>query len=251
MLIRAVIVFLLALNLGVAAWWLLRPSPPPAAVDGGGQQTGGLRLVGEPVTEVAAVGDNAVDASPASARIAVPAQCFALGPFADPEAAARAQAALAPVTSAIEARRVYRNPPRGWRVYLPPFGSLEQVQAAAQRVAAAGFSDYFVVREGEEANSLALGRYGSRATAEARALTLVEAGFAAQAGPIQSGPYVVWLDVEASAELEAAQAQQMAQASDLEAMNCAMAVGEDASAVSPRPQRQSRPASPDATSPRG
>lgn len=147
-------------------------------------------------------------------------QCLTLGPFPDAASADRARVVLQPQVAAITERRVYRNPPRGWRVYLPPFADLAQAEAAAQGVAAAGFTDYFVVRGGAEANSLALGRYANQATAAARAETLSEAGFPAQAAPINSGPFVLWLDLTASADLNASRAQQSVQALEVRSIPC-------------------------------
>lgn len=223
MLIRALIVLLLAFNLGVAAWWLLRAPPPrvepvqPAGVPR-------LLMPGE-----SSASPDAGASARAARQAPVPApQCVALGPFPDTAAAERARAALPPITEAVNERRVYRDPPRAWRVYLPPFGTAAEATAAAERVAGAGFDDYFVVRTGADANSVALGRYGNPASASARAQALVDAGFPAVAGPIESGPYVLWLDIRAAAGQDLSLLQRAAQAAELETIDC------DASATGAR-----------------
>ncbi|MDQ3617280.1 MAG: SPOR domain-containing protein, partial [Pseudomonadota bacterium] len=160
MLIRALIVLLLALNLGVAGWWWLRA--PPAAPLSQPLPPGlaRLQLVGEGgsvgATNAAA---SAATTVPATALVAT--QCIGFGPFADATALAQARQQLRPLTISVVEREVYANPARAWRVFLPPFPDREAVEAAALRAAAAGFSDYFVVRDGDEAHSLALGRYNS------------------------------------------------------------------------------------------
>ena len=67
---------------------------------------------------------------------------------------------------------------RGWRVYLPPLATAEEATATAGRISAAGFRDYFIVREGAEANSVALGRFGSETAARRHADALNAAGAA-------------------------------------------------------------------------
>ena len=92
-------------------------------------------------------------------------------------------------------------------------------EATAQRIAAAGFDDYFVVRDGSEANSIALGRYGNETAARRRAEAMVAAGFAARAEAL--GGTVTWLDVRAAPGFDAAAAQQLAAAPERRALDCA------------------------------
>jgi hypothetical protein len=63
------------------------------------------------------------------------------------------------------------------------------------------------VRDGSEANAIALGRYGSEDGARRRAAALVAAGFDARAEPIANGKATAWLDVAAGAGFDAAAAQ--------------------------------------------
>ena len=59
-----------------------------------------------------------------------------------------------------------------------------EAEAAVTRIAEAGFSDYLLVREGSEANGIALGRYGTREAAQRRTAALQAAGFAARCARI-------------------------------------------------------------------
>ncbi|MGN6113201.1 MAG: SPOR domain-containing protein, partial [Luteimonas sp.] len=72
----------------------------------------------------------------------------------------------------------------GWRVYLPRLPSADAAQATAARIAESGFSDYMVVRDGADANTIALGRYGTESAAQRRAASLRAAGFPARCARI-------------------------------------------------------------------
>lgn len=228
MLVRALVVLLLVLNLGVAAWWTLRapPSPAPAFVPPADVST--LLLVSErkpaqvvaPASAPAIVPNAPVQIASAPAPPAAtttptppvtgasPARCYSVGPFADSAAAGNAREVLMAVASRVVPREQRTGSARGWRVYLPPMASPAEAQAAAQRIAAAGFGDYFIVRQGSEANSIALGRYRSEDTARRRADNLAAAGFAVRAEPLgDGGPSTVWLDLVAKPEFDPARAE--------------------------------------------
>lgn len=187
MLIRALIVVLVVLNVGAAAWWLTRPvaAPPPEPALPSGVAR--LQLVEEP-------------ASPATAptpvaTAATMVACFSLGPYTSEVAATQAQAASAGQLLRTRLREVPGNSASGYQVVIPPAASVEDAQATAARIGAAGFDDFLVVRQGEQANGIALGRYRSRESAERRLAQLQGAGFGAQLQPVgRAGPSLWWLD---------------------------------------------------------
>ena len=204
MILRAAIVFLLILNLGIATWWIGGgnamhapvPQPMPAGVPG-------LRLVGE--------GAAATPAAPASATVlpsAPPAQtgtmattepavidaCLRFGPFADAAARDAARAALRVAGVAAQPRETPARSGRGWKVYLPAFATREEAKAMGERIKAAGISDWYVMNEGEDANTIALGRYGGEDAARRREAELKAKGFAAQAEPLGDTRAQSWLD---------------------------------------------------------
>ena len=205
MLLRATIVILVMLNLGAAAWWLLRPvvasaaSAQAVAADGPG-----LRLVGEPIaaSATAAAPAASLPATPpvqAEAASAVAAAsttevCLRFGPFAETAARDTARAAL----SAAGVSAVTRDSParsaRGWKVAMPALASREEAVAMAERIKAAGISDLYVMNEGADANSIALGRFGSEDAARRREAELRGKGFAAQATALGDTPAQAWLD---------------------------------------------------------
>lgn len=168
---RAAIVLLLVLNLGVAAWWLLHSAPAPAVP---AQSAGAprLQLLAEAAPGVAA----------AVAKPAPPAP-----PAAAPPTAAATQAATTSVPAAPSASTDCAGPDagaEGWRVYLPRLPGIDAAEAMAARIDAAGFSDYLVMRDGEDANAIALGRYSTRDAAQRRAASLQAAGFPARCARI-------------------------------------------------------------------
>lgn len=192
MLARVLIVVLLALNLGVAVWWLLREAPAPyrvPAVEAGVAPLQVLRPQAEAVGPAMAAQD-------AADTRALPMQCLRIGPFPDLAAAQSAQVALAllvadPVLDEIPAEAA------GYRVLLLPASDAAAAQAQAQRIADAGFEDYLVIPQGGEANAIALGSYRSRDSAMARMQALRRAGFpAVMRARGQAATSQWWLEAE-------------------------------------------------------
>ena len=222
---RALLLLLLVLNVGVAAWWLLRPAPPPPTVELP-PSAPRLRLVIEvaapsrlpAMRTLAAPASTSVPNAVALAADADSTHCLRLGPFDSDAALARAQSALRPQV----ARLVVTTLPassRGWRVWLPPLADREAAQAMAARIAAAGFSDYYVMPNGTEANSIALGRYGNAESAQRREAALQAAGFAAQAQPL--GVVTRWIDIAGNAAIDDAALRAGSGARQSRALDCA------------------------------
>ena len=162
MIIRAIIVLLVVLNLGVAAWWLLHDAPPQAVV---AQPTGVPRL--QLLDETASSPD-------AAGQVQAQAQAEARSP------------AAAPARAAIAMPAGCQGPAEAgdsWRVYLSDPGSPEAAQAMGERIGAAGFSDFLVMREGE-ANSIALGLFSTLEGAQRRVESLQAKGFPARCARI-------------------------------------------------------------------
>lgn len=207
---RALIVLLLVLNLGVAAWWMFRSPPVPAAAPSEPAGIARLQLLSEaapasptpaasPQTAAPAVAPDAVaGAAVGPPETSAPApQCFTAGPFADDAAARRALAALQ--ASGLQGNARSEAGARGgtWAVAMPPQADRAAAQALAQRIAAAGFSDYYIVSQGEQANAIALGRFGNEATAQRHRDALQAAGFTAVLQPPAGAQMRWWLDLRA------------------------------------------------------
>lgn len=185
MLLRALLVMLLVLNAGVAAWWAWR-APPAASPPVPSPR-------GVPLLEL--VRD---EPAPAASRDAAAAACYRYGPFRAARAFEAARAAIADDVLWTATARELAGAPRAWRVVLPQ-ASREQAQATAARIGAAGFGDYLVLpADGPDAHAIALGRYGGEGAARARASALAAAGFPAVAEPVGARE-LLWLDVAARA----------------------------------------------------
>lgn len=219
MTLRASLVLLVVLNLGVALWWGLRSDAPPASAEEAPSGIARLQLLSErpdprpTAPAVAASTENsAAPAAPSAppAATATPERCFSAGPFTDTAALDAARAALAPMSGRLRSREIRENGGRGWRVYLPAAADRATADASAQRLRAAGFNDLVVVGDGAEANSVALGRFSTEARARAHATALNAAGFAARAEALGETRSRYWLDLVAGPGFDQNQARRAA-----------------------------------------
>jgi cell division protein FtsN len=244
MLIRALIVLLAFLNLGVAGWWLTHVEAAPAGPDQP-RDVAILELARTspalPSTVTPAASAPSVQAPPlsentppsqaptpsappsippaaavATSPAAPPApdaatgtQCLTLGPFVDQQAARTAQARLSPAPRSTSVR-AQTLPARAYAVLLPPLADRAAAQAMTERITAAGFSDLMLINSGPSANGVALGRYSSREAAQRRQAELRAGGFEAQLQPVGQDTQW-WLDVTLGAG-EGALARRQAQA---------------------------------------
>ena len=230
MLLRATLVMLVMLNLGAALWWISGAQgavAPPAAVTADAPQ---LRLLHEavpapvetttPAQPMPAAAEPSSGSGVAGARMDVPAApvCLRFGPFADAAASQAAGGALARVGVRTIARQTPARATRGWKVATSPFASREAAVAVAERLRAAGVSDLYVMGEGPDANSIALGRYGSEDAARRRQADLRGKGVEAIAQPLGGGPMQEWLDARLPAGTDPASLPQVAPA---RALDCA------------------------------
>lgn len=182
MLIRALIVLLVVLNVGVAAWWLGRA--PAAAPPSPPQPLGVALLEVVPMDKPAAAASvSPASAAPVAAAPAVlpdAAVCFRVGPFAERGSAERSATPLGTRALRARVRELPAAGAAGYSVLLPPQADRAAAQALAQRVGAAGISDYLVINDGADANGVALGRFRGRDSALRRLDQLLAAGFPAE-----------------------------------------------------------------------
>ena len=207
MILRAAIVFLLVLNIGIAAWWIGGGNATPAAVATRmPADVPGLRLVSEatPVAPSAAAPTVALAATPsvaanetsvqASAPPVAVEQCLRFGPFADGAARDAARGALSSSGITALPRETAARSSRGWKVHIPAFATREEANAMGEKIKAAGVSDWYVMNAGDAANSIALGRYGSEESARRREAELKAKGIPAQAEALGDSAAQAWLD---------------------------------------------------------
>lgn len=252
MLIRFLIVALAILNLGVALWWMT-PRPAPAAAPEV-RETGvatlelvpmdavdaGAPAVPAPAAVAAAPAPAALqDAAKATATSAVatpapatpeqptasapsrPLQCSSFGPFQSREQAQAAAAALGADLSRSQLREVQPKA-ASYRVLTSQAASREEAQALARRIVEAGFSDYFIIAQGDDANAVALGQYRNREGAERRMAALAAAGFPVRivGNGVEAGASW-WLDVAHAATVAADDLHRRSGAAQRQALECA------------------------------
>lgn len=223
MLTRALLVLLLVLNLGVALWWLSRPAVATGGHDPAVGAAPLLELVDrpdaadDPLAGSATGTPDTPDGAPAP--VATPEACHRFGPFPGADASAAALARLKPQVVIARSRREWPGAGDSWRVYLQSPG-VEAAAEAAQRIAGAGFDDYYVVREGVDAGIVALGMYRARARADARADSLRAAGFAVQVEPVGGGDPEYWVEVAAAAGFDPRSTAAAVAAPGVEARSC-------------------------------
>ena len=231
--LRALIVLLLVMNVGVALWWALRPAPavelPPALP----ADVPRLLLASEADAEtLQAVVLNAANADVqadgplaeggnAAAVAPEDLQCFSFGPWTDPAQAGEARVLLQ--TQAV--RIITRDAPTGatgWRVMLPAHADRTAAQETVARLVEAGFDDHFIISQGEEANAVALGRFGAEASARRHEAALREAGFEAVSDPLGATGSEAWIDLSAGPGFDPDQAREDAGAVRAEPADCAL-----------------------------
>jgi len=244
MLARALVVLLLMLNLGVALWWALRPAPAAETAYRPAEGIARLQLLREaparasapartpplvpsgPPAEATATpaptpAPATADADDAPAAASVESRCFSFGPYADAAVLATARTRLSSLGALRANARETISAARGWRVFLPAQPDRAAAEAMADRIRAAGFDDYLIVPAGDEANSIALGRYGSERGARQREAALRAAGFEAQAQPIGDAATQHWLDVATGRTFDAAAARRATGAAQANPLDCA------------------------------
>lgn len=229
MLIRALIVVLSVLNLGVALWWLGRGEPPtPQAAE---VETGVATLellppapattdASQGVPPPVAVATMPVTTAPGGGIEAEPVSehCLSLGPFADRSRAEAAAAGLAGTVTRSRLREVAA--PADYRVWIAPAATHQQAQATAKRIVEAGFGDYYVISQGDGANAVALGQYRNREGAERRVAALKAAGFPATLMPGADEAASWWIDAALAASSSSATVAQRSGAPRQQSLDC-------------------------------
>jgi len=199
MLVRALIVLLASMNLGVALWWSLHRDPPPPAPPPLDPGVGSLVLARErPATPVADAAELSADPEPLPAG----STCMSLGPFDDAAALRAAMNTLLPLAERIQFREVSATVLRGYRVLLPPAASRADAQAIASDLASRGIDDYYVITAGAEQNSIALGSYKDLPNATKRRDAIAALGYAPQLEPRMDSAPQWWIDLAARAGVD-------------------------------------------------
>ena len=203
--IRALALMLVVANLLLAGWLYTRSTDPatPGAPPLGASP---LVLVAElPATPAPAV-DAPLERLPAVTSDAVvtvdtEADCQALGPFDDREAALTAAARLNGLGLPARPRAVDASERLGFWVHTPPAASREAAAVVVEQLRLAGVRDFYVVIDGDDAtrNAVSLGVFRQREGAEQQAGRLRAMGFQVEIGERRRESTAWWLDFPAPA----------------------------------------------------
>lgn len=196
MFLRAVIVLLACMNVGVAIWWATHRSSPVKLLPATDPGVGSLVLLSEseprPFPESAELSVDPQATDPTAA-------CMSIGPFASPADLRRAMNSLLPRVERIQFREVESVALRGYRVYLPAAGSRELALQTARTLSGNGITDYYVVTAGEQQNTISLGIFKELENAKKRHDVVAALGFNPTIETRTEQAPQWWIDLAASA----------------------------------------------------
>jgi len=196
---RALFLTLLLANLGLLAWytWYVAPEAPP---------TPAPALTGQPLkltSELSASERKSLAAASAAANAAPPPappavtaaapvtapglttnasavaaeSCATYGPFPGGDAIDKAEARLKTLGLATSRHTVAGKAKLGYWVYLPPFGSRREADAAAELLKKRGVADIYVVPDEANRNAVSLGVFNQHDGATQRVKEIKKLGF--------------------------------------------------------------------------
>jgi hypothetical protein len=198
--LRAILLLLACMNLGVAAWWLSHRDPPAPVPPASAEGVPTLRLLSE--VERLPARQAARELAEPPAPLSADARCLSLGPFETPAALREAMERLLPKVERIQFREVSTLALRGYRVFLPPAESREAAFAVARELAAAGVSDYYVVTAGPQRNTVSLGLYRDLDNANQRRDAVAALGYAPVLEPRTEPVSQWWIDLAAASAFD-------------------------------------------------
>jgi hypothetical protein len=205
---RALFLLLLLANLGLFAWGRLYVAPGTADLaptpSPGGKP---LQLMSElsqkereglTHAEVpAAVTTPALAAAPATGAAAVVLQgCVSYGPFPSADAAGQGMSRLKAAGLAVNQRTVPGKAKLGYWVYLPPFGSRREADAATEMLRKRGVKDIYVVADEANRNAVSLGVFSQKEFAVQREREIRKLGLKPQMAERFRDEPRYWLDAK-------------------------------------------------------
>lgn len=189
---RALLLLLILANCGLLAWHRWYELPAEAALStapalGGkplelaSELTPAQRkaLAAEEAPASATAPQAAVAASTSAALAGVGTACAAYGPFPSDDAVRQGEARLKPLGLQVSEHLVPGKSKLGYWVYLPPFGSKHEADAAAALLKRRGVQDIYVVADEANRNAISLGVFSRRSYAADRQRQLHKLGYRA------------------------------------------------------------------------
>ena len=203
---RALFLALLLANLGFFAWylWYLSPGANPALAPPLKGQT--LKLIAEltPAEKKSLAAAPPPSSAPATAAAATTAPaattavlaCATYGPFPGTDAVDTAETRLKGLGLQASDHLVPGKSKLGYWVYLPPFGSKHEADAATDLLRRRGVSDIYVVTDEANRNAVSLGVFSQHAGALERIKQLKKLGYHPQTAERFRDEPRYWLDAK-------------------------------------------------------
>jgi hypothetical protein len=197
--LRAVLLLLACMNVGVGLWWALHSDPAWKPLPATEKGVTGLTLLreaeGSPLPAAAEL-----DAAPEPLEDMT--QCLSLGPFETPADLRSAMGRPMPQVGRIQFRELPATVLRGYRVYLPAAADRAEALASARALAAKGLRDYYVVTAGDQQNTVSLGLFRDLDNARQRQAEAAALGYAAIVEPRTEAVPQWWVDIAAPADFD-------------------------------------------------
>jgi len=150
-------------------------------------------------------------------------RCQTIGPITDASEAARIMTAIAGQATQLRLREESHSSVASYLLLAPPQPSLKDSRALTEKMAAAGFNDFYIFWRGPHKGRISLGVHRNKAYAEERQTQLDELGFESELVPRTEKRTRFWLDVELLPQITAldlAAAEQTRGKADWTASRC-------------------------------
>ena len=195
---RIFFLFLLILNLLFAGWQYYQPEMLMSSMSSLPDNIQSVMLLSEQNAAVSVnepTDDEDREVVKIDEKVAVlVSSCFTLGPFRDEESIKEVEGVLQPIVKQLKMRtREEKELHRYW-VYLPAMENRQLAIAKSKELAKHKIKDYYIVRSGENNNSISLGHFREKNHAERRKQKLKKAGFDAELEMIYRTYNLYWLD---------------------------------------------------------
>jgi hypothetical protein len=197
--LRALVLLLVCMNLGVGLWWGLHHDHAVRQLPATEPGVGSLTLLRE--TERANL-PAAAELEDAPTPLEDMTVCLSLGPFQTPADLRAAMGRLMPQVGRIQFRELPATALRGYRVFLPAAANRATALASARELAARGLRDYYVVTAGEQQNTVSLGLFRDLDNARRRQAEVAALGYVATVEARTEAVPQWWVDIAAPAGFE-------------------------------------------------
>ena len=199
---RIFFIFLFVLNALFFAWQYYQPAKSEAPIKALPASLKTVQLIGETAVQAelnktrTAVGAPALKVSSGDTLIEENLSCFTLGPFKDEKVVSQIKSQLAEHFKQLTIRKIEESERHRYWIFIPPLPSRSDAIATSKLLAKQKIKDYYIVRSGNNNNSISLGHFKEKSHADRRVKQLTRLGFNPQMEVIYRSYNLYWLDYE-------------------------------------------------------